>query len=202
MLADPSGGVRKATKNARDPSRGVRKATWNACDPLQRGQKGNEERFRPLQRGQRRQRRTLATPPEGSAKAPRAVGAASGTLESRSENAPPTQVGGSQFQVKRRSKPAPRWGRAPFVHVRPAREPSPNEGWALLSAPCCFLAKKLELTAPDFSRGCVLRPALWGASGWQAGSAPDGWQAGSAPDGLQEVFGLARGLAHGLEADA
>jgi hypothetical protein len=67
---------------------------------------------------------------------------------------------GSQFPLKRLSKPAPRWGRAPFVLVCTTREPSPSEGWALLSAPCCFLAKKLELTAPDLSRGCVLRPAL------------------------------------------
>ncbi len=34
-------------------------------------------------------------------------------------------------------------------------------GGALTSEPRWFLAKKLELTAPDLSRGCVLRPALY-----------------------------------------
>jgi hypothetical protein len=71
---------------------------------------------------------------------------------------PRVGVGGRKHPVKRRLKPAPRWGRAPFIPVRPTREPSPNEGWVLTSLPCCHRAEHLEFTAPDFSRGFRDRP--------------------------------------------
>ncbi|MCU0684286.1 MAG: HEAT repeat domain-containing protein [Polyangiaceae bacterium] len=70
------------------------------------------------------------------------------------EPKPPTQVGGSKHPVNRRSKLAPRWGRAPFVHVRSTtREPRPNEGGALRAEPRCFLTEPRVSTAPDLSRG-------------------------------------------------
>ncbi len=69
-------------------------------------------------------------------------------------NAPLAEARGSDHPVKRRSKPAPvEGGRAPSVHVAPAREPGPDEGRASLSAPCGSLADLMESTAPGFSRG-------------------------------------------------
>jgi hypothetical protein len=68
---------------------------------------------------------------------------------------PLTEVRGSKFQVKRRSKPAPRGGRAPFVHVRTEGEPSPTEGGPSTSVPCCRLAELGLLTAPDVRRRVV-----------------------------------------------
>jgi hypothetical protein len=68
--------------------------------------------------------------------------------------ATPSEAGGSDLARKQLLKPAPvEGGRAPFVHVRTAREPSPNEGWASLSAPCGSLAEPMESTAPGFSQG-------------------------------------------------
>ncbi|MCU0687856.1 MAG: protein kinase, partial [Polyangiaceae bacterium] len=75
-------------------------------------------------------------------------------LERRSENAPLAEARGSQFQVKRRAKPAPvEGGRAPFVYVRTegGAQPQRGLGFAVRSLP--FPREKAGIYCPRLESG-------------------------------------------------